>query len=72
VPSNEETRLIEVLVMHNEPVSSEDLACALRLSRAEVQELAIRLQTQGYAVLDADHDTVAATPAADAALQGPR
>jgi DNA-binding IclR family transcriptional regulator len=70
--SNEETRLMEVLIMHNEPVLCEDLACALRLSRAEVKQLAVRLQTHGYVVLDDDHDTIAATPAADTALHGPR
>jgi DNA-binding IclR family transcriptional regulator len=64
----EETRLIEVLLTHNEPVLCEDLACALGISHAGVQELAIRLQTLGYAVVDDDNDTVAATPAADAAL----
>ena len=68
--SAEETRLIEVLVTHNEPVSCVDLACALRMTRGGVQELAIRLQTLGYAVVDHDSDTVAATPGADAALRG--
>ena len=66
----EETRLIEVLVTHNEPVSCEDLACALGMTRAGVRELAGRLQTLGYAVVDGDNETVAATPAADSALRG--
>ena len=66
----EETRLIEVLITHNEPVSAVDLACALGMTRSEVQELAARLQTLGYAVVDDDNETVAATPAADAALRG--
>jgi biotin operon repressor len=69
--SPEETRLTEILIMHNEPVPCEDLACALRLSRAEVLELAITLQKSGYAIVDAVHDTVAATPTADAALHKP-
>jgi DNA-binding IclR family transcriptional regulator len=68
--SAEETRLIEVLVTHNEPVLCEDLACALGMPRAGVRELAIRLQTLGYAVVDNEHDTVAATSAADTALLG--
>ena len=68
--SVEETRLIEVLVTHNEPVLFEDLGCALGMSRGGVRELAIRLQTLGYAVVDDNTDTVAATPAADAVLRG--
>ena len=69
--SAEETRLIEILVTHNEPVLFEDLGCALGMSRGGVRELAIRLQTLGYAVVDDKTDTVAATPAADAVLRGP-
>jgi biotin operon repressor len=65
--SAEEIRLIEVLITHNEPVSCADLACALGMTRAGVQELAIKLQTLGYAVVDDNTDTVAASPAADAA-----
>jgi biotin operon repressor len=65
----EETRLIEVLLMHNEPVVREDLACALGISDGEVQALAIKLQTLGFAVVDDANDTVAATPAADTALR---
>jgi biotin operon repressor len=68
--SAEETRLLEVLVTHNEPVLYEDLVCALGISRAGVRELAVRLQTVGYAVVDDKTDTVAATPAADAVLRG--
>ena len=65
--SAEEMRLIEVLITHNERVSCADLACALGMTRAGVQELAIKLQTLGYAVVDDNTDTVAASPAADAA-----
>ena len=64
-----EARLVEILLTHNEPVSCEDLACALSMRRADVHALAVRLQTQGYAVVDTDNDTVAATPGADAALR---
>ena len=69
--SVDETRLIEVLIMHNEPVSYVDLACALGMTGARVEELAVRLQTLGYAVVDDENDTVVATPAADAALRSP-
>jgi Mn-dependent DtxR family transcriptional regulator len=65
----EETRLIEVLLTHNEPVLRGDLACALGISHGEVQELANKLQTLGYAVVDDANDTVAATPAADTAMR---
>ena len=68
--SAEETRLLEVLVTHNEPVLYEDLVCALGISRAGVQQLAIRLQTLGCAVVDDETDTVAATAAADGVLGG--
>ena len=68
--SAEETRLLEVLVTHNEPVLYEDLVCALGISRAGVQQLAIRLQTLGCAVVDDETDTVTATAAADAVLRG--
>lgn len=67
--SAEETRLIEVLLTHNEPVSCEDLACVLRLQRAEVRALAIGLQAQGFAVVDVNNDTIEATPSTDAALR---
>ncbi len=67
--SAEEARLIEILLTHNEPVSCEDLACALGMRRAGVQALALRLQVQGFAVVGTDNDTVTATPAADAALR---
>jgi len=67
--SVEETRLIEILLTHNEPVLREDLACALGISHGEVQALAIKLQTLGYAVVDDANGTVAATPAADTALR---
>lgn len=70
--SAEETRLIEVLVTHNEAVLCEDLACALGLPRTGVRELAMRLQTLGYAVVDTENDTIAATPAADTVLLGGR
>ena len=68
--SAEETRLIEILVTHNEPVLYEDLVCALGITRGGVQELAIRLQTLGCAVVDDETDTVVATPAADGVLGG--
>jgi hypothetical protein len=68
--SAEETRFMEILVTHNEPVLVEDLVCALGISRAGVQELAVRLQTLGYVVVDDDHATVAATAAADGVLGG--
>jgi DNA-binding IclR family transcriptional regulator len=64
VSSAEETRLLEVLITHNEPVSYEDLACALGIRPAGVQELVSRLGTQGYAVVDDDNETAAATPEA--------
>jgi len=67
--SVEETRLIEILLTHNEPVLREDLACALGISDGEIQELAIKTQTLGYALVDDANDTVAATPAADTALR---
>jgi len=63
----EDTRLIEVLLTHNEPVSCEDLACALELPRPDVRALALGLQTRRFVVVDIDHDTVEATPEADAA-----
>jgi Mn-dependent DtxR family transcriptional regulator len=65
----DETRLMEILVTHNEPVLCEDLACALGISRGGVQQRAIRLQTLGYVVVDEDNDTVASTSAADTALR---
>jgi DNA-binding IclR family transcriptional regulator len=68
--SDADTRLIEILVTHNEPVLIEDLVCALGISRAGVQALAVRLQTLGYAALYEDQGTVAATPAAEAVLRG--
>jgi biotin operon repressor len=64
-----ETRLVEVLITHNEPVLGADLACALGLSRAGVRELALRLQTLGYVVVDDDNDTIAATGAAETVLR---
>ena len=66
--SAEEIRLIEILITHNEPVSSEDLACALDMTRAGVQALAIRLQALGYPTVDNANDTVAATSLAEPAL----
>jgi hypothetical protein len=67
--SAEETRLIEVLLTHNEAVLYVDLACALGMTVAGVRQLAIKLQSLGYAIVDDDNGTVEATPAADAALQ---
>lgn len=66
--SASEARLIEILITHNESVSFEDLGCALGMRRAEVQALAVRLQMQGYAVVDTDNNTVAATPAAEGSV----
>jgi DNA-binding IclR family transcriptional regulator len=68
----DETRLIEVLVTHNEPVLCSDLVCALGMSRDGVRQLAMRLQSLGYVVVDEDNDTVAATSAADVALHSQR
>jgi DNA-binding IclR family transcriptional regulator len=68
--SAQEMRLIEILVTHNQPVLSEDLACALGITRGEVHALAIRLQSLGYTAVDDATDTVAATSLADAALRG--
>jgi DNA-binding IclR family transcriptional regulator len=68
--SADEKRLLEILITHNEPVLRVDLACALGITPAEVAELAVKFQKLGYAVLDEDSETVAATPAADAALRG--
>jgi len=64
-----EMRLMEVLITHNEPVSCDDLACALGLTPAGVRDLGLGLQRLGYVVVNADRDTVAATPAADSALR---
>jgi Mn-dependent DtxR family transcriptional regulator len=66
--SAHESRLIEVLITHNEPVSSVDLACALGMTRPGVEELANRLQALGYTVIH-DDGTVTATAAADVAMQ---
>jgi DNA-binding IclR family transcriptional regulator len=66
VGSAREMRLIEVLLTHNEPVSCEDLACALGLPRSDVRVLALGLQARGCTVVDVDHDTVEATPDASA------
>ena len=66
--SADETRLIEVLITHNEPVSGVDLACALGMTRPGVEELANRLQALGYTVIH-DDGTVTATAAADVAMQ---
>ena len=69
--SADETRLIEILITHNEPILRVDLGCALGITQAGVEELALRLQTLGYAVVDQDNGTVAATAGADAALRSP-
>jgi hypothetical protein len=57
-------RAIEVLVTHNEPVSRSDLACALGVSNAAAWDIAIALETLGYARLDNGHESVEATPQA--------
>jgi DNA-binding IclR family transcriptional regulator len=67
--SAKETRVLEVLLTHNEPVSCEDLACALGLPLSDIRALALGLQVRGFAVVDGDHDTVEATSDADAALR---
>lgn len=61
------SRAVEVLVTHNEPVSYDDLACALGVSSGRVGEIANVLQRIAYVVLDETSDMVIATPrAADA------
>jgi DNA-binding IclR family transcriptional regulator len=54
-------RAIEVLVTHNEPVTCNDLACALGVTDARVWSIATRLRTLGYATLDERQATVEAT-----------
>jgi biotin operon repressor len=56
---------IEVLVTHNEAVSCDDLACALRVSNAAAWEIAIKLRNIGYAVLDDENAMITATPQAN-------
>jgi DNA-binding IclR family transcriptional regulator len=56
--------MLEILVTHNEPVTRDDLACALGISSAEVWDLAGKLQTVGQVELDEHDQSVAATPAA--------
>jgi hypothetical protein len=55
------TRAIEVLVTHNEPVSCDDLACALGVADAEAWTVATRLRALGYVTLDERHATIEAT-----------
>ncbi len=54
-------RALEVLVTHNEPVSLDDLACALGIADARVRAIATRLRTLGYATVDENTATVEAT-----------
>jgi hypothetical protein len=54
-------RAIEVLVTHNEPVTCNDLACALGVTDARVWAIATRLRTLGYATLDERTATIEAT-----------
>jgi DNA-binding IclR family transcriptional regulator len=65
-------RAIEVLVTHNEPVTCEDLACALGVTDARVWGLASRLRTLGYATLDERNATVEATALATDPSDQPR
>jgi biotin operon repressor len=58
------TRLIEILVTHNEAVSRDDLACALGMSADEVWALAQALQAHGEVTLDEADQSVVATPRA--------
>jgi biotin operon repressor len=58
-------RAIEVLITHNEAVSRDDLACALGLSGARVWEIALRLQSLGYAVVDEQNALITATSQAN-------
>jgi biotin operon repressor len=55
-------------VTHNEPVSRDDLACALGISGAHAWAIANALQTLGYAQLDDRQGAVEATPAASDSL----
>ncbi len=57
-------RAIEVLVTHNEPVSRDDLACALGVSGAQAWAIATALETLGYAQLNDRQASVEATPQA--------
>lgn len=57
-------RAIEVLITHNEAVSCDDLACALGVSDAHAWQIAISLQSLGYAVLDEQNALITATPQA--------
>jgi DNA-binding IclR family transcriptional regulator len=45
-------RALEVLVTHNEAVSSDDLACALGVSEGHAWEIANTLLARGYATVD--------------------
>ena len=58
-------RAIEVLLTHNEAVSRDDLACALGVSDERVWEIALKLQSLGYAVLDEQNAMITATPQAN-------
>ncbi len=53
-------RALEVLLTHNEPVSFDDLACALGVSAAHAREIADTLQAHGQATLNEDARMVAA------------
>jgi biotin operon repressor len=54
-------RMLEILVTHNEPVTRDDLACALGVSSVDVWDLATKLQTLGLVALDERDLSVAAT-----------
>jgi biotin operon repressor len=53
-------RALEVLVTHNEPVSCEDLACALGVSGAHAWEIANSLRLHGHATVDESAHTATA------------
>jgi hypothetical protein len=54
-------RAIEVLITHNEPVSRDDLACALNVTGSRMWGIATRLRALGYATLDESKGTIEAT-----------
>jgi hypothetical protein len=61
--SADESRFLEVLVTHNEPVMWLDLACALGLTSAGIEELATSLQAICHSPAGPDwHDAAIAVP----------
>jgi hypothetical protein len=53
-------RALEVLITHNEAVSRDDLACALRVSTDQAWEIATKLQSLGHAELNEEAATATA------------